>query len=143
MEKPFEFVLGEEQMILGWEAGLRDMCKGEIRFLTIPPKYAYGGNGLGNMPSRVYLHFYIELLSFHAVPNAPRVENAFKMIDKNKDGVLTNDEVFDYLQLSGVRDEPGPYGLRQMLREIFEEEDRDKNGYITHHEFSGKKRDEL
>ncbi|XP_047137676.1 FK506-binding protein 2 [Hydra vulgaris] len=143
MEKPFEFILGEDQMISGWEAGLRDMCKGEIRSLTIPPKYAYGNNGLGNLPSRVNLHFIVELLSFHAVPNAPRVENTFKLIDKNRDDVLTHDEVFEYLQLSGIRDEPGPSGLRHMLREIFEEEDRDKNGYISQQEFSGRKRDEL
>lgn len=34
---PFEFTLGRGQVIQGWDQGLKDMCVGERRKLTIPP----------------------------------------------------------------------------------------------------------
>jgi len=43
----------------------------------------------------------------------------------------------------GVRDIEGQHGLRSMLRNIFQEEDRDNDGLITHAEFSGRKHTEL
>ena len=139
MKETFEFVLGEGQMIEGWEFGLLDMCKGEIRHLSIPPKHAYGNNGLGSMPSRVNLYFFVELLSFNSVADAPRRDNTFALIDKDTNGYLTKEEVQVHLKGIGVKETSGSSGLRQMMREIFEEEDRDRNGYIGHSEFSGTK----
>jgi len=143
MSKPFEFVLGEGQVIQGWEAGLQDMCKGEIRYLTVPPKYAWGNAALGSIPSRVNLHFFVELISFHSIDGAPRKPDVFSQIDINHDGILSRDEVKGFLENTGIHELDGEAGLRQMLRDIFQEEDRDKNGYIAHHEFSGRKHVEL
>lgn len=143
METVFEFVLGEGQVIPGWEAGLQDMCVGEVRHLTVPPKYAYGTNGLGSMPSRSTIYFFVKLIAFESVPGAPKKTNTFVVIDRNGDGLLSGDEVREYLLQTGVQDVGGSHGLKQMLRDIFQEEDRDKNGYITHAEFSGRKHDEL
>ena len=91
--KPFEFVLGEGQVIQGWEAGLLDMCKGELRQLSVPPKYAWGTGGLGGIPSRTTLYFVIRLESFHPIADAPRKINTFVIIDVNQDGLLSRDEV--------------------------------------------------
>ena len=35
--QPFEFTLGKGMVIQGYEKGLKDMCIGESRKLTIPP----------------------------------------------------------------------------------------------------------
>ena len=48
-----------------------------------------------------------------------------------------------YLKNEGVRDIPGEGGLNVMLKEIFQEEDRDQDGFIDHKEFSGVKHDEF
>lgn len=35
------------EVLPGWDKGLRDMCAGERRKLTIPPALAYGKEGKG------------------------------------------------------------------------------------------------
>lgn len=61
--QPFEFVLGTGQVIKGWDQGLRDMCPGEIRKLTIPYSLAYGADGIPpTIPPKADLVFEVELL---------------------------------------------------------------------------------
>lgn len=43
------FTLGIREAIKGWDKGLKDMCVGEKRKLTIPPALAYGKEGKGKM----------------------------------------------------------------------------------------------
>ena len=80
-------------VIGGFEAGLRDMCIGEIRHLMVPPKYAYGDWQLGStVPARVTFHFTVELID--VTPDAMRRKtNLFKTIDVNDDGLISPDEV--------------------------------------------------
>ena len=42
---PFEFVIGQHQVIEGWENGVTGMKKGGKRKLKIPPHLAYGLTG--------------------------------------------------------------------------------------------------
>ena len=44
---PFQFTLGKGEVIKGWDDGLRGMCVGEKRKLTIPSDLAYGDGGSG------------------------------------------------------------------------------------------------
>lgn len=44
-EEPFKFRLGKMDVIPGWEIGMRGMCVGERRKLTIPSELAYGEVG--------------------------------------------------------------------------------------------------
>ncbi len=41
-EEPFEFILGENKVIKGWELSVVTMKKGERAILTIDPEYGYG-----------------------------------------------------------------------------------------------------
>jgi len=47
--RPFGFVLGSGQVIVGWDQGLLGMQVGGRRVLTIPSSAAYGDGGVGDI----------------------------------------------------------------------------------------------
>ncbi|KAL6447698.1 hypothetical protein ACFW04_000101 [Cataglyphis niger] len=154
-DQPFTFQLGVGQVIKGWDQGLLDMCVGEKRKLTIPPELGYGEKGAGNViPGGATLTFEVELMN---ISDSPPTANVFKEIDADKDNQLSREEVrvmvSDYLRKQVIEAEQAGgenEDVKKMLadhdklvEEIFQHEDKDKNGFISHDEFSGPKHDEL
>lgn len=64
--QPFQFTLGENRVIQGWELGVAGMKVGEKRKLTIPPELGYGAQAIGEIiPANSTLNFEIDLLAIN------------------------------------------------------------------------------
>lgn len=63
-DDPFTFVLGEGQVIAGWDQAVAMMRVGDHVKVTIPPQLAYGSAGYpGAIPPNSTLVFEIQLLA--------------------------------------------------------------------------------
>lgn len=59
---PLTFELGANRVIKGWEEGIKSMCLGEKRTLTIPASKAYGAQKVGPIPANSDLGMYKRFL---------------------------------------------------------------------------------
>ena len=61
--EPYAFVLGQREVIAGWDEGIKGMKVGGVRRLTIPSTMAYGSSPQGpDIPPNAALKFDVELL---------------------------------------------------------------------------------
>jgi peptidylprolyl isomerase len=60
--QPFDFVLGQGNVIPGWDQGIVGMKAGGRRLLVIPAELAYGETGQGDIPPNAPLVFVVDLL---------------------------------------------------------------------------------
>jgi FKBP-type peptidyl-prolyl cis-trans isomerase len=59
---PFSFLLGNGEVIKGWDQGIALMRKGEKSVLLIPSSLAYGARNAGSIPPNTVLRFEVELV---------------------------------------------------------------------------------
>ena len=60
--EPFEFTLGQNSVIQGWEQGMLGMKVDEKRKIEIPSVMGYGESGVSSIPGNSGLIFEVELL---------------------------------------------------------------------------------
>jgi len=150
--EPFQFQIGIGQVIRGWDEGVMGMCVGEKRKLVVPPELGYGDQGAGDViPAGATLLFEVELLN---IADGPAPVNVFKEIDLDQDLHVSREELNVYLnqQIETMKAQGGPESENveellsqqgKLIEEIFHHDDKDKDGLISHAEFSGPKHDEL
>lgn len=97
------------------------------------------------IPAKSTLVFDVEVLK---IEDGPKPVNVFLEIDTDKDNRLSRKEVSEFLkkqlqqaQQHGDQGSAEDPDLHHMVDEIFMHEDKDKDDFITHDEFSGPKVD--
>ena len=60
-KEPFQFQLGAQMVIPGWDQGIVGMKKGGRRLLVIPPELAYGASGSGPIGPNEPLVFVVDM----------------------------------------------------------------------------------
>lgn len=141
-ENTQEAVLGADKVIDGLDLGLQDMCLGEKRILTVPPHLGHGERGASGVPSSAVLVFEIELVSFQkGVPpgylfvwleDSPA--ELFQALDLNKNDEVPQEEFGEFIKLQVAegkgRIKPG-MTMDQVVSDMFQNQDRNKDGLIT------------
>ncbi|XP_039991496.1 peptidyl-prolyl cis-trans isomerase FKBP10 isoform X2 [Xiphias gladius] len=144
-ENPQDAVLGAEKVIDGLDEGLRGMCVGEKRTVTVPPHLGHGEKGATGVPGSAVLVFDIELVSFEkGVPPGylfvwleDTPANLFEVLDMNKNEEVPQEEFGEFIKLQVAegkgRIKPG-LTMEQVVEDMFQNQDRNKDGVITANE---------
>ncbi|XP_035517241.1 peptidyl-prolyl cis-trans isomerase FKBP10 [Morone saxatilis] len=135
-------VLGADKVIDGLDQGLRGMCVGEKRVVTVPPHLGHGEKGATGVPSSAVLVFDIELVSFEkGVPPGylfvwlqDTPADLFEALDTNKNKEVPEEEFGEFIKLQVAegkgRVKPGLI-MEQVIADMFNNQDRNKDGVIT------------
>ncbi|XP_029312336.1 LOW QUALITY PROTEIN: peptidyl-prolyl cis-trans isomerase FKBP9 [Cottoperca gobio] len=135
-------VLGSDKVIDGLDEGLRGMCVGEKRVVTVPPHLGHGEKGATGVPSSAVLVFDIELMSFEkGVPPGylfvwleESPADLFEALDINKNKEVPQEEFGEFIKLQVTdgkgRIKPGMI-MEQVIIDMFNNQDRNSDGVIT------------
>jgi FKBP-type peptidyl-prolyl cis-trans isomerase FkpA len=86
-DTPFDFVLGQGQVIKGWDQGLAVLPKGSKATLYIPSPLGYGERGAGgDIPPNAILSFEVELIEIKGVATPQAATPAKKALAKKTVG---------------------------------------------------------
>lgn len=69
--EPFKFILGQGQVIKGWDEAICLLSKGGKAKIILPSAIAYGANGAGPIAPFTPLTFEVELIGFGPAPAQP------------------------------------------------------------------------
>ncbi|KAL3771913.1 hypothetical protein ACHAW5_008026 [Stephanodiscus triporus] len=121
------FAVGQGKVVAGLDRGLIGLCKGSSAYIVVPPHMAYGraGKPEQGVGADTVLRYDVEIVDIR-----PAVPNDFLKIDTNKDWEISADEAREYFERMGQE---------VNLDKLWEDEDKDADGYISWDEFKGPK----
>uniref|UniRef100_A0A667Z0U7 peptidylprolyl isomerase n=1 Tax=Myripristis murdjan TaxID=586833 RepID=A0A667Z0U7_9TELE len=135
-------VLGADKVIDGLDEGLRGMCVGERRVVTVPPHLGHGERGASGVPGSAVLVFELELVTLEkGVPpgylfvwlgDSPA--DLFEVLDINKNQEVPKEEFEEFIKLQVAegkgRLQPGR-APEEIIADMFKNQDRNQDGVIT------------
>jgi peptidylprolyl isomerase len=131
--KPFEFTIGEGQVIRGWDEGVATMKVGEKAMFTIRSDYGYGKSGSPpKIPADATLNFEVELLDFKEKVKSKWEMSPEERIEKAK---LIKDEGTELFNLKQY--DHAAYKYEAAAEYVFDDEegefvpDDDKEIYVS------------
>jgi len=133
---PLQFEMGKNEVIPGLDRGLLESCEGERRMLTVPHGMATGLKGVKLEPGNSPLLFSVHVIEIREGGKPP---NVFKEVDVDGNKKLTKEEVAIYFKRESTRLSMNvtDMDISDMVWEVFEIDDRNKDGEISRREFSG------
>uniref|UniRef100_A0A8C4NBS0 peptidylprolyl isomerase n=1 Tax=Eptatretus burgeri TaxID=7764 RepID=A0A8C4NBS0_EPTBU len=153
--KTYNVVLGSGRLVSGMESALAGMCVSEKRRGTIPPHLAYGEEGIaGDVPGSAVLLFDVELIGLEeGLPDGYLFiwhdevpSNLFELMDGDKDEKITLEEFSSYIKKEvdngKGRLAPG-FEADSIIKDMFSNQDRNKDGEISAPEFKLKADEDL
>ncbi|CAG9580154.1 unnamed protein product [Danaus chrysippus] len=147
--EPFEFQLGKDMVIKGWEEGVATMKMGEVAMLICQPDYAYGEQGSPpKIPPNATLQFEIEVLDWKLEDLSPNknkgilryvVEqgtgkdcpNDGSAVTVELEGKLTDGTVFDNRTVSFVLGEGAESNICHGLERAIEKFNLNEKSRLT------------
>ncbi|XP_068575136.1 peptidyl-prolyl cis-trans isomerase FKBP10 [Cebidichthys violaceus] len=152
-DAPSITTLGEDKVIPGLEQGLGGMCVGERREVVVPPHWGHGENGAGEVPRSAVLFFELELVELKkGVPEGYMFvwlgdgpDPLFPAMDLNGDKEVPLEEFSAFIMLQveegNGRLRPG-VDADSIIKDMFNNQDRNKDGKIVEDELEPKVDDE-
>ena len=107
-EEPFEFIIGEKNMLPGFENAVVGMQKGDIKTITLPPEEAYG-------PHKKELVSVMERSGF---PKEIHLEVGKRLRVRKQDGKYTVVTIKDFTENNIVLDENDPLAGKTLTFKI-------------------------
>lgn len=145
----FQFNLGKQEVIKGWDQGVATMARGETAVFTITSKYAYGEMGSApKIPGNATLVFEVQLFDFEGEDITKdkdkgitkRIRQAGQGFDQPNDGGLATVDIIGYhnkrefdnrSDLTFVMGEGRDHNLPSGLETALEKMKRNEKAHIT------------
>ena len=107
-EEPFEFIIGDKNMLPGFENAIIGMQKGDTKTITLPPEEAYGHH-------KKELVFVMEKSGF---PKEINLEVGKRLRVRKQDGKYTVVSIKDFTEDSIFLDENDPLAGKTLTFKI-------------------------
>ncbi|MBW2406389.1 MAG: peptidylprolyl isomerase [Deltaproteobacteria bacterium] len=107
-EEPFEFIIGEKNMLPGFENAVIGMKKGDTKTITLPPEEAYGS------PKKEL----VSVMERSGFPEEINLEIGKRLRVRTQDGIYTMVTIKDFNEDRIVLDENDPLAGKTLTFKI-------------------------
>ena len=107
-EAPFEFIIGEKNMLPGFEQAVIGMKKGDTKTITLPPEEAYG----------LHKKDLVTVMQRSGFPKEIKLEIGKRLRVRTQDGIYTMVTIKDFTEDSIVLDENDPLAGKTLTFKI-------------------------